>query len=87
MYVTVQEATPVDTSVKLQVEELKLPRPFVEKPTVPVGVVAIPELVSLTTTSHEVASFTAIDDGEQLTEVNVERFVAVNAKADAELVE
>jgi hypothetical protein len=51
----------------------KLPDESLEKPTVPVGVEAVPDAVSVTVAVHEVALPTATELGEQLTPVDVER--------------
>ena len=54
--------------------------------TVPVGVVFVPPLVSLTVAVHDVDTLTATDDGVHATDVDVERFVTINANALALLV-
>lgn len=45
--------------------------PPVENPTAPVGVVALPESVSVTVAVHVVWAFTGIDAGVQTTAVEV----------------
>jgi hypothetical protein len=63
----------------VQVVELKVPKDagVSEKVMVPVGVIAVPEFVSVTLAIHVVAWFTAAEDGEQVTDANVLRCVAV----------
>jgi hypothetical protein len=58
----------------VQVVELKLPRPLLEKPTVPLGVPAVPGAVSVTVAVH-CCWFDLI--GVQLTFVEVVRLVTV----------
>jgi hypothetical protein len=69
----------------VHVVELNVPELSEVKLTVPVGVVAVPRLVSVTVTVHVVASFTAIEDGEHVTVAEVVRFVAVIPKLEAVL--
>jgi hypothetical protein len=57
--------------VRLQLVGLKLPGPSLTKLTVPVGGVGVAEL-SVTLAVHDVAWFTAIDEGVQLIVVDVE---------------
>ena len=50
-----------------------MPAPVVENMTVPVGVIGVPGLVSVTVAVHEVGSFTGTELGEQIIEVEVDR--------------
>ena len=59
--------------VSVQVVALKLPVLFEEKNTVPVGVVAFDEAVSVMVAVHIVLEFTLTDEGPQLKLVEVER--------------
>jgi hypothetical protein len=58
---------------------LKLPVPFDANPTVPVGVLAVPDEVSVTVAAHVVACPIAAGLSEQLTLVVVERAVTGTA--------
>ena len=59
--------------------ELKVPddKGLSEKVTVPVGVIVVPELESVTVAVQVVAVFTAGDAGEQTTTVELVRLAAV----------
>lgn len=59
---------------------VKEPEPLL-KLTEPVGVVVVPELVSLTVAVQVVGAFTGTDPGVQVTVVDVVRCVALTAKA------
>jgi hypothetical protein len=88
--VTEQEAVPIGLAPWLKVqaaELLNVPESLDVNETDPVGVVAFPASVSVAVAVHVVASFTAIEDGEQLTVVEVVRLVAVRANAEAVLLE
>ena len=74
VYVT--EHLPVASRVQL-VAGVKPPAPSVVQLTVPVGVLALPPLVSVTVAVQEVESFTATEAGVQLTLVVVARLVTV----------
>jgi hypothetical protein len=78
--VTLQVATPGEDWASVQLEEPKLPLELLLKETLPVGVPAVPLVVSLTVAVHVVAVLTVRVEGEQLTEVPVERFVPLTTK-------
>ena len=76
VYVTEHVAElPLPESVQLPPEP-KVPAPLEVKLTVPVGVVAPVPPVSVTVAVHVVAAPIVTVAGEQLTEVEVERFAA-----------
>src|SRR5438477_12966984 len=64
-------------SVQVFTPESKVPPPFEDQLTVPVGVLVEPALVSLTVTVQVVVSPELIGFGTQTTLVLVERFVTV----------
>lgn len=74
MYVTEHCAALAPTAVSGQLDPgLKLPPPGVEKPTDPVGVVALPLSMSVTVARHVVATPTDSEDGVHVTDVLVAR--------------
>ena len=76
---TVQDATPVvalAASVQLVAGE-NAPEPFEEKPTVPVGVLTVPALVSVTVAVHELATPVATLAGLHSIVVVVVRVVTI----------
>ena len=78
LYVTAHEAVPtVAVGERLQLVELNTPVPLVLQVTVPVGVIGVPADVSLTITVHVVVFFGCTVLGEQLTLVEVSRFVTI----------
>lgn len=65
-------------AVRVQLVDVKVPVEFDEKPTLPVGVIAVPEEeVSLTVAVQVVCWLTTTDPGEQATIVEVVRGVTI----------
>ncbi|MDA4127845.1 MAG: hypothetical protein OK422_00035 [Thaumarchaeota archaeon] len=71
------EQAPAD---RRHVGELKLPLPVVEKVIVPVAVIGVPPLVSLTRAVQLDEALTAMTAGLQVTPTEVERLDAVDAE-------
>ncbi len=77
VYVTEQ----IPDALRVQVAELNVPEPAVRlQDTVPDGVVLVPESESVKVAEHVTPTFTGVDVGLQLTLVEVERLLTVNAK-------
>ncbi len=74
---TEHAATPVETWLRVQVVEPKVPEPEEENVTVPVGVIRVPDPVSVTVTLHVTGELTVVDDGVQVTVTEVVRRVAL----------
>lgn len=64
----------------MQLAGLKLPVPLVVKPTVPVGVTAVPGEESVTVAVHVACWFTTTELGVQLTETKTARLSTVREK-------
>lgn len=60
--------------------ELKVPEALLVNVTVPVGVMLVPDDVSVAVAVHVVCAVTGTDEGVQLMVVLVERWVAVRLK-------
>ncbi len=72
-------------ATSVQVDEPKLPEPLVVKVTVPVGVMAVPDEMSVTVTVQVVGAFA--ESGEiQLMLAEVERLVTERAKVPVPVV-
>jgi hypothetical protein len=71
----VQEAVDGPVLERVQIAELKLPGPLLLQPTVPVGVIAVPGDVSATVAVQVTGCLAWVVLGEQLTLVEVLRFV------------
>ena len=70
---------PADTVASVQVDAgVNDPLPLVVNLTLPVGVVMVPALVSVTVALHDVATAVSTLAGEQLTAVAVVRLVTVS---------
>ncbi|HEV8340112.1 MAG TPA: hypothetical protein VGR25_10725 [bacterium] len=61
----------------MQLVELKVPDALLPQLTDPVGVLAVPVLLSVTVAVHVLGALTGTEAGAQLTAVVVERVVAV----------
>ena len=69
-----------EPETRVQLGELKVPAALEPKLTVPVGVIAVPRLVSLTVAVQVDPTLTWTDAGTHTTEVPVVLWVAVRAK-------
>ena len=80
VYVTLQLAELEVGLPKVQGDPVKVPVPLLVNETVPVGALALPPEMSVTVAVHVVPTLTATDEGEQLTLVEVARFVTEREK-------
>jgi hypothetical protein len=79
-YVMVQsDDTPLPA--RRHVEGLTVPEPVLLKETVPVGVIAVPDAVSVTTAVHSEEEPTCRDEGEHVRPVEVLRVAVSTARA------
>ncbi len=64
----------------MQVAELKVPEALLVKLIVPLGVIVVPDEISLTVAVHVEGTFTWSEPGEQRRLMELERFEAVRVK-------
>lgn len=67
-----------DPATRVQVVELNVPEPLELNVTVPVGVISVPGLVSVTVAVHVAAAFTGSGLGVHVTDVSVDRLETNN---------
>ena len=77
---TEQLAIPRDTALSVQVVELNVPEPEVTSETAPVGVIAVPDAVSVIVTVQAVDPSIETGEGAQVTAVEVDRVPIVRLR-------